>query len=469
MTMSIRRPTGVLFAPNFLINTEYRTALGAAHGFEIDSVAVPCRLRAEAGFVRGWFARVNGLQTTPNVRPTEAGERGHAINGVLVAFYGDRLLEPADDGGVVRMDPAWFEPVGWQALPPADLPIGMFVAAHHAPPEPDFPILQSGVDVLLQGCFEHGEAFAVELLETCGFWSRYWLDDREVPRRPWVHQPAWQRIDRLLAEHPRDPERNRFAQRRLPEAFAGRFLESGDPEPHRLPTPGETTRGPLVAPPRHLVFGFGSLINTPSRRKSNPEAGAAAPVRMLGSAGLRRAWNFQAPAARLTALGVEWDPTRSSTVNGVVYPCQDLEELDVRESGYTRVELPPEHLEYLSWKRPPDDARVWVYVPDSPSGGEPGTGLRPASFDYPILQSYIDVCILGALEHGEAFALEFLRSTARWPEYWLDDRRLARRPWVHQPRYREVDDLLKHALGDQVFGARRLDVEYALLGTEGRQ
>ena len=127
MTMSIRRPTGVLFAPNFLINTEYRTALGAAHGFEIDSVAVPCRLRAEAGFVRGWFARVNGLQTTPNVRPTEAGERGHAINGVLVAFYGDRLLEPADDGGVVRMDPAWFEPVGWQALPPADLPIGMFV------------------------------------------------------------------------------------------------------------------------------------------------------------------------------------------------------------------------------------------------------------------------------------------------------------------------------------------------------
>jgi len=44
----------------------------------------------------------------------------------------------------------------------------------------------------------------------------------------------------------------------------------------------------------------------------------------------------------------------------------------------------------------------------------PGVGLRSASFRCPILQSYIDVCVLGCLEHSEAFAEEFLRTTRGW-------------------------------------------------------
>lgn len=84
-----------------------------------------------------------------------------------------------------------------------------------------------------------------------------------------------------------------------------------------------------------------------------------------------------------------------------------------------------------------------------------------------MLQSYIDVCLLGALEHGESFALEFLRTTVGWSRYWLNDRKLARRPWVHQPRYREIDELLARALGDEVLGLRRLSVEYGLLSWDG--
>ncbi len=460
---SIRPPTGFLFAPNFLVNTVYRSKLAKAGGFELDGVGLPCRLRREAGFVRGWFARVNGLQTTVNARPAQAGERAHDINGVLTAFYGDRLLRPASDGEIVPMDPAFFEPVGWQALPPADLPIWMFVARDHAPPDADFPILQSGVDLVVQGCLEYGEAFAIEYLENCGYWSRFWLDDREVARRPWVHQPGWQRIDQLLVAHPRDPERNTFAERRLPEAYAERFLRRDPIEAPALPQPLDPRPGLLVEPPAHFVFGFGSLINTESRRKSNPEAGAAVPVQVQASAGLRRGWNFQAPAARLTALGLERDPGATATINGVVYPCQDLASLDERESGYVRLELSRDDLRFISWKRLPPAARVWVYVPDSRSGGDPGTGLAAASFEYPILQSYIDVCVVGALEHGEAFALEFIRTTAGWSRYWLNDRKLARRPWVHQPRYREIDGLLARALGAEVLALRRLSVEYGLL------
>lgn len=373
---SIRAPTGFLFAPNFLVNTAYRSKIARAVGIELDCVAVPCRLRREAGFVRGWFARVNGLQTTVNARPAQAGERPHDINGVLVAFYGEGLLRPADDGRLIRMDPAAFEAVGWRELPPATTPIWMFVASHHAPPDPDFPILQSGVDLVVEGCLEYGEAFAAEYLESCGFWSRYWLDDREVPRRPWVHQPAWLRIDRLLAAHPADPEHNTLAERRLPEAYAARFLERLPPEAPRLPAPTDPTRRLLVEPPRHFVFGFGSLINTESRRASNPEATAAAPVRVEASAGLHRAWNFQAPGAKLTALGVDRNPVGAQTINGVVYPCHDLTALDERESGYARLELSRADLRFLSWKRPPADARVWVYVPDSPQGGRTRDGPR---------------------------------------------------------------------------------------------
>ncbi len=464
---SIRSPTGFLFAPNFLVNTVYRSKLAQAVDVHLDGVGLPCRLVREAGFVRGWFARVNGLQTTVNARPAEAGERAHDINGVLMAFHGDGLFSPANDGHIALMDPRFFEPVGWQELPPADMPIWMFVARVHAPPDADFPILQSGVDLVVEGCLEHGEAFAIEYLESCGFWSRFWLDDREVPRRPWVHQPAWERIDRLLAAHPRDPARNTFAERRLPEAYGERFLPSERLDVPTLPMPLEPRPGLLVEPPAHFVFGFGSLINTESRRRSNPEAGAAVPVQVQASAGLRRGWNFQAPAAKLTALGVERHPGVATTINGVVYPCQDLVSLDARESGYARRELSRADLRFLAWKRLPPGAHVWVYVPDSPEGGEPGTGLGAASFEYPILQSYIDVCVLGALEHGEGFALEFLRTTAGWSRFWLNDRKLARRPWVHQPRYQEIDVLLARALGDEVVALRRLSVEYGLLRDGG--
>ena len=50
---------------------------------------------------------------------------------------------------------------------------------------------------------------------------------------------------------------------------------------------------------------------------------------------------------------------------------------------------------------------MWIYVPDGPGSSGPGKGLSPASFDYPILQTYVDVCVIGALEYGREFALEF--------------------------------------------------------------
>jgi len=64
--------------------------------------------------------------------------------------------------------------------------------------------------------------------------------------------------------------------------------------------------------------------------------------------------------------------------------------------GYTPFAIPSELCEPLGWMTLPKDAKVWLFVPNSPvEGGEPGTGLSPASYTHPILQTYVDICILG--------------------------------------------------------------------------
>ena len=227
------------------------------------------------------------------------------------------------------------------------------------------------------------------------------------------------------------------------------------------------------------VFCFGSLINKASRVSSDPDAVAAVPVRVKASAGYARSWNFQHPNAKLTALGLEkTEAGAGRTINGVVCPvlsASGMEALDKREIGYKRVAIATKHLEPLSWQTLPDGARVWMYVPLGPAAstatleaGEDnddearaGVGLTGPSFHNPILQSYVDVCILGCLEYSEEFAREFVTSTSLWDGPWINDRLIPRRPWVHQPRHKEIDALLA-AVIPEAFGRRRLPEEYSV-------
>jgi hypothetical protein len=114
---------------------------------------------------------------------------------------------------------------------------------------------------------------------------------------------------------------------------------------------------------------------------------------------------------------------------------------DAREQGYARVEVPREDVEAVSWQQLPESGRIWVYVPVT-RGGEPGVGLPAANAEFPMLESYIDVVVEGGLEYGQDFARELIETTFDWSDYWLNDRELARRPWVHNPESSEVDELL---------------------------
>src|SRR5581483_4870559 len=88
------------------------------------------------------------------------------------------------------------------------------------------------------------------------------------------------------------------------------------------------------------VFGYGSLINAESRKRTGC-SGAALPVRVQG---IERAWNFADRATRMTYLGVI--KREEAITNGILaaISAADWPLFDRREAGYTRTRLEPEQI-----------------------------------------------------------------------------------------------------------------------------
>jgi hypothetical protein len=73
-------------------------------------------------------------------------------------------------------------------------------------PTPAFPMVQSYVDICVNGCLEiealyrstHG--FVQEFIKTTTGWNAYWVNDRLYPRRPFIYVPNAGAIDQALQE-----------------------------------------------------------------------------------------------------------------------------------------------------------------------------------------------------------------------------------------------------------------------------
>jgi hypothetical protein len=221
----------------------------------------------------------------------------------------------------------------------------------------------------------------------------------------------------------------------------------------------------LPSRPTQFVFGYGSLVNPTSRAATAAAPVPAIPVRVSAAFGHLRAWNDRSPSG-FTALGVRRPRPGEApcTINGVLYPADgaDMALFDAREAGYARVELRREDIEAVSWQRLPEEGRIWVYVPARPGGGAPGEDLPAPDAAFPLLQSYIDVVVEGALGYGPDYARELIETTADWSAFWLNDRELARRPWVHDGRYAVVDRLLAAAPVAALLPERRFPEEFAV-------
>lgn len=200
----------------------------------------------------------------------------------------------------------------------------------------------------------------------------------------------------------------------------------------------------LPGQPTEFIFGYGSLINSESRNATAGRPILAIPVRVSAAFGYVRSWTIRSQSG-FTALGLrKLGPGEDgTTINGVLYPVQgnDIDAYDAREEGYVRVRVPLDQIEALSWLRLPEQGNVWAYVPVR-AGQEPGAELLPPNSEFPVLQSYLDVVLEGGLEYGTEFAQEIVATTKDWSKYWLNDRQMARRPWVFDKRAAAVDKLL---------------------------
>jgi hypothetical protein len=194
---------------------------------------------------------------------------------------------------------------------------------------------------------------------------------------------------------------------------------------------------------------------------------------------------------------------KAQGINGVLFPItshHDLTAFDIREVGYTRIPIPLHKIRILSSvgcaaaqtraralqssiiteiqmteeksSLPSEDQdqnqdqdqdqlshlpRIWIYVPDASHTAAP-------SVEYPILQTYVDVCIEGCLLWGgRKFALEFLTGTTDWSEFYLNDTPMSRRPWLHRKDYKRVDECLKAVSSTIRFDCRKHPDEFASL------
>ena len=219
-------------------------------------------------------------------------------------------------------------------------------------------------------------------------------------------------------------------------------------------------------PATNFIVGYGSLINSASRDSTAGEPTPAIPVRVLGSFGYIRSWNHHSPPAShvgFTALGLRKQKPEESgvTINGVLYEAKgdDMTKFDQREAGYVRIEVPISQVEAVGWQRLPETGHLWIYATGT-SVAEAVQGVadessREPDFDYPLLESYIDVVIEGGLEYGADFARELLDTTVGWSRFWLNDRQLARRAWVYDPDSDKVDKALASTRASAAFLAFR--------------
>lgn len=153
---------------------------------------------------------------------------------------------------------------------------------------------------------------------------------------------------------------------------------------------------------KNYIIGYGSLINFESQNKTG-RSFSSTPATLHG---FKRSWSVTYDHIEFCALGVF--ENQNSKINVVIFETENLDAFDLREHGYTRVEIKNHQL--APWKNEykiPGDGKIWMYLPISEKIGTP-------SDKHFIWQSYVDVILMGCVSIDLNFAYEFLKSTEGW-------------------------------------------------------
>jgi Gamma-glutamyl cyclotransferase, AIG2-like len=159
------------------------------------------------GIQRGWFDQVGGVSLSTTYLGAVPDPNSNC-NGVMfqvsqqqLAAFDERetgyIREKIDRNKVTMLD-------GSKSVPEGD--IWYYANKEKRYASPECPIVQSYVDICLNGCLEleatyplaKNAKFAETFLKTCSNWSKYWVNDRLYPRRAFIYVPNANQIDTLI-------------------------------------------------------------------------------------------------------------------------------------------------------------------------------------------------------------------------------------------------------------------------------
>jgi hypothetical protein len=182
-----------------LINPESRSRTGPS------GEAIPIRV---SGYQRAWtFVSPSDRMTVLGISPRQ----GSIINGVLVPITETGLPSfDAREEGYTRTHLAQTSITCLDGRKLLEGEFWIYVPKKKGRPTKACPIVQSYLDVVLTGCLDYGEPFAVEFIRSTGLCDYPRLNDRSAPRyvRGMRCVPLAEIIDRLLAENGVKPSRS---------------------------------------------------------------------------------------------------------------------------------------------------------------------------------------------------------------------------------------------------------------------
>jgi hypothetical protein len=164
------------------------------------------------GYERAWHLRGSGAGFGTTYLGVQVKAGAPMVAALYRNFTGQEILSTDQreiDYCREEMDPGALRMLDGSDVPEAGQ-IWIYVSKPEAvgPPNADYPIAQSYVDIFVTGCLQVAERvveqngdFAKQCITTTSGWSPHWVNDRLLPRRPFIHQPNAAEIDRLLSEN----------------------------------------------------------------------------------------------------------------------------------------------------------------------------------------------------------------------------------------------------------------------------
>lgn len=204
---------------------------------------------------------------------------------------------------------------------------------------------------------------------------------------------------------------------------------------------------------RNYIFGYGSLIEKESRLRTTPNAEVVFPIILEG---YKRGWFARTGVSGLSTTFLGCVEEKGFHTCGVIYEVSEdeLKSTDKREKGYKRTLINLKSITSLS-EHKIENTKVWIYLNSFKNNAELINNIP--SIEFPIVQSYVDICINGCIEIENIFPLakkmkftaDFIKSTEYWNKYWVNDRIFPRRPFIYRPNAYNIDSLLKENLTDK--------------------